>query len=274
MSTESYFPTESENIEDIDRRVEARELAPKDQRLIEWATRSLEDPLRQVLGQLKESIQNGDYKVLVGEDASGRLPTFVMHKVLSAVYQEKGYPPVATRYLSGNRGNSWLDVIFQKKKSQLKEYLADLNEFLGTEMQSGKILIVTDHIETGKSLLLLTKLLNEAGIDYDIATVAIDSEDVHRQLEDKWGHEIVAGRTTNAMVSGLKDFSGVYKDNPNIHARRLQPGDKEYYDHGELERELYDEHTQERINESRKKMGELAEKLTSEIFPSESVPEI
>ena len=264
MKNESYLIDPETNTDDIG---VPQELAPNDQRLLDRTIQTLEDPLRKIITQLKGSIENGDYKVIIGEDASGRLATFAMHKIFSAIYQENGYPPIETRYLSGNRGNPWLDNILQRKKGQLREYLADLKEHLGIEIGSGKILLVTDHIETGKSLRLLVNLLNQAGIEYDIATVAIDSIDTHNQLEESWGQQIVAGRTTNAAIPGLKDFSGVFKDNPDIHARRMQPGDKEYYGNGgELERELYDEYTQVRVNESRKQVGVLAEKLITEVF--------
>jgi hypothetical protein len=188
-----------------------------------------------------------------------------MHKIISALHQANSFPRPQTRFVAGSRDNIWLKDIFQKKKSNLREYVGELRSFLGVDDTEGRMLIVTEYIQTGRSLQLLVDILNDAGIKYDIATLGIEQGNVQEELEEKWGTQIVSGSDENPLLKGMHRYGGVIKDNPNIHARKLRDGDKEYrgWD-GEIEREIYDEYTQARINASREKASQLAEKIVSE----------
>lgn len=263
MSPESPRETEIENTQEE----YSDELPRHDQIVIENITNGMENPIKKILSQLKPHIDSGEYKVIIGEDASGRIPAFAMHKILSAIYQANGFSPPQTRFVAGSRDNTWLKDIFQKKKSNLREYIEELRSFLGVDDTEGRMLIVTEYIQTGRSLQLLVDLLNEAGIKYDIATFGIERGGVHEELEEKWGAQIVSGSNQNPLLNGLHRYGGVVKDNPNIHARKLRDGDKEYHGYGgEIENEIFDEYTQARINTSRKRASQLAEKIVSEYF--------
>ena len=243
------------------------ELAREDEIIIENLASQLENPVRHIINQLKPRIDRGEYKIIIGDDASGRLPTLVLHNILSSIYKSRGFPKLQTRFIAGAHGNPWYkDFLQRKKNDRIREYIKNLKTFLDEGALPGRILIVSEFIEKGEGLSPLATLLNEAGIEYDIATVGVASKTVQQELEKQWGHEIIPGEiTVSSYIHNMNKYTGVIKDNPNLHARKLRPGDKSYSGPGnEVEKIIFDENTSLRVSETRKHLGELARRLSDE----------
>ena len=71
---------------------------------IETQIEALKEPIRDLLKQLHEHIDSGAYKLLIGGDTSGRIPTLIFNKVIKKIYQEKDFHVPQTMALFICRG--------------------------------------------------------------------------------------------------------------------------------------------------------------------------
>jgi len=69
-----------------------------------------------ILEQARESIDKGEYNILIGDDASGRVPTLIFRRVLQDVYKEKGYDAPKTLFFAPRGHKKWFSAIFDGKK--------------------------------------------------------------------------------------------------------------------------------------------------------------
>lgn len=61
----------------------------------------LEIPTTIILEKILGNIEKGEYNLIIGADASGRIPTLVFKKFIDYVYQKLGYPLAKTIFLAG-----------------------------------------------------------------------------------------------------------------------------------------------------------------------------
>lgn len=61
----------------------------------------LRGSMEKLLDQLRPHIEGGEYQLIVGDDASGRIPTLIFRRIIKAIYEEKGYPKPETAFLQG-----------------------------------------------------------------------------------------------------------------------------------------------------------------------------
>lgn len=180
----------------------------------------LEEPIQKILEQLRDKIENGEYGVIVGDDASGRVPALIFDKVIKGAYQENNHEQPQTLFFAGSRvthGSLGKGEKFEKKKFAANFLKRGL---LGKKLK-GKALIVTDTIETGGSLESIAGGLKEAGIEFDIATICMLSDRtqeefpaVKEELERKLGGEVYYGYAGSEVpqIFAKHNLSGVYKD--------------------------------------------------------------
>ncbi|MBI5420722.1 MAG: hypothetical protein HZA35_00180 [Parcubacteria group bacterium] len=46
----------------------------------------LEEPIQRLLDQLRPHLEKNEYRLIIGDDASGRIPTLIMRKVMDTIY--------------------------------------------------------------------------------------------------------------------------------------------------------------------------------------------
>ena len=61
----------------------------------------LEKPMRVILEKIIGNIERGGYNLIIGADASGRIPTLAFSKLINHVYQKFGYQLPKTIFLAG-----------------------------------------------------------------------------------------------------------------------------------------------------------------------------
>jgi len=61
--------------------------------------KDLEEPLEDILEQIKPEIESGTYRLIIGEDASGRIPALVIGGVINRQHENKGFPKALTVFL-------------------------------------------------------------------------------------------------------------------------------------------------------------------------------
>ncbi len=177
------------------------------------AIEELRGPIEKLLGELREKIDGGEYQLIIGDDASGRIPTLIFDNLLKRVYKEKGYEPPQTLFFAGAQ-------LFKEEEKKVRTSAVSgflKKGILGKELD-GRALIVTDTISSGDALESITVGLKEAGIQFDIVTIAlIDLENdkfPEGRLQLKLGGKIYYGnRSINTPgIYGSRGISGVYKE--------------------------------------------------------------
>ena len=102
------------------------------------------------------------YDTILSDDASGRLVSLLLKKVIDHKKEEMGEKKTATFFLaSGRHGSAAIDKSIRKFIGKKKEEL-------------GKTLLVTEYIESGKSIEKLARALEDKRVDFDIATLSIE----------------------------------------------------------------------------------------------------
>lgn len=151
----------------------------------------LEKPLENLLSQLKEKIENGEYEVLIGEDASGRMPTPILGSVIKEIYKKNGLPPPIIRFVAGSASLDAKNQPHKRKRELIDAYVESLVKDLRI---SKRILLITDTIVTGKSLKPLVDALEKNKVSFDIATVGIPTRMVGvKDVEEALGKKIYYG---------------------------------------------------------------------------------
>lgn len=251
----------------------AEDLFTDEERL---ALEQLEAPLARVLEELRPEIEKGNYKVIIGDDASGRIPALILGKVLKNIYATQGAEPPLMRFVAGSKEIRNKPDALQSKVSRMEDHFArvrndaDEAEWATTEPDSlierlktlvawrhpeSKALVVTDTIYTGASVAVMVEALRRNGIQADVATLAYFDEDEHPLpgLEQVVGARIVnAGIPIAPLIFGKDRLSGVEKNPEDLFAHPLKTAP----DAGE--------HVQETMNAARKEAGSIAERLTAQ----------
>jgi hypothetical protein len=171
------------------------------QRARDFDIGELERPIGYLIGDLWNRFGRGEYQLIIGDDASGRIPTLIISGVAKEVSREKGVPAPKTVFFAGSRDTRWTAV--DKKTNAmagfLEEHVKNINagETVADNnaLPIERALIVTDMIDTGKSLLPLAKALEQRGIEYDIATIGTHGQIAHdwKSVADKFNGRIITG---------------------------------------------------------------------------------
>lgn len=147
--------------------------------------------------KLKDNLAR--YDAILSDDASGRLPSLFLEKIVNKKRKDGGQKPVHTLFVaSGRHGDPAIEDSVAKFISAKKEIL-------------GKTLLVTEFISSGRSIESLIEILKKQGIDFDIAAVSIASNpgDYGKNLTQNLTYGSIGfagGRFYN-----LPEYAGVYK---------------------------------------------------------------
>ena len=184
----------------------------------------LREPFHDLLEKLRERIKNGDYQLVIGDDASGRLPALLMHRVVRAVYRKSGRGELPLLFLAGSGGLQ--DSQRREKTEKLESFIRSCIE----ETPLRRVLIVTEVVQTGESLRPLCHVLQDLGLQYDIATVGIDPPDgtperACARLAGSLGGEVVYGMKGEPSVYGEHRLAGVQKLPEDLFAHRCDEVD-------------------------------------------------
>ncbi len=234
----------------------------------------IEYPLKEILRTLRPEIERGTYRVIIGDDASGRLPTLVLGQVIGAVYQKQGLEKPISRFIAGSTQLKEKDKTSRDtKKEEVKNHIARIADdagitsegmpmflkSLGVLPKDKKVLIVTDTIETGESVKFLLKALAANNLSADVVTIT-DLGGEPRKSRRISGAEVHNGGMI--FVPGIynKSFiSGVTKNPEELFATplRISRGDSSK--------------VQAVVNYSREVASEISERLTQEYLEHEPV---
>jgi hypothetical protein len=215
-------------------------------------------PMQRIVEQLHDDIEQGTYTVVLGDDASGRIPALVIDRFLRARYGKLGFPAPETRFVAGS-GPATEQVSGEaagRKGEALRSFVAALG------VPEGKrVLIVTDVVVSGKSLEPLMQALAHRGVAFDIAAVGFDEgfgRDVRKLVERGFSARMVTGGSDiYPRIFRRHDLAGVVKKKEDLHAQPYR-GSTE---HRSFIHYPYWWRSQKRINDVREDVDTLAEAL-------------
>ena len=173
----------------------------------------LKDPIQEIIQQLMKEIDEGKYRVLVGDDASGRIPTLIMANVINALYERNGYPHPFIRFVAGSTFLYDQEVL-DEKQQKITHHMGTFNI---EKKDEHRALVITDTIDSGASVRMMMNSLKESGIMADVAAVSVRVSSLKRELESEFGCRVVYGFEGLPDIYG-KEFSGVKKESHNLFA--------------------------------------------------------
>ncbi|MBP9765895.1 MAG: hypothetical protein KBD12_01505 [Candidatus Pacebacteria bacterium] len=118
--------------------------------------------------EIAERVMLKEYDIILAEDASGRLPGLLMYKAMEKFYKENDTEnKLGLFFLAGSKNANNKN----EKKEKILDYLK--NEISKHHNSDKRILLVSDVIMEGKSLIPLVESLKELNIQYDILTLGL-----------------------------------------------------------------------------------------------------
>ena len=172
-----------------------------------------------ILLDLEGHVSRGEYRVILGDDASGRIPTLFMANAIKEIYSKRDHKAPAVRFVTGGDryGDNSLAGKFNsyQKGRKLAAYFKKLEPLI-QQTTHERLLLVTEAISRGRGIAPLVEGLNEVGIPFDIACFSTPED--KKALEKKWGIHIAQGRG-GAGVYSLTEWSGVTKNPNDLHTR-------------------------------------------------------
>lgn len=142
-----------------------------------------------------------EYDSIVSDDASGRLVSLFLKKILDASRKKAGLPLLNLRFFAS--GRHMILEVQEGIKKRLEQKKAEL----------GRVLLVTEYIETGKSLKNLIDIINLTGIDFDIAALTVRESGLQNIQSIQRGGKLYYGDLSAraSRIHGKIEESGVYK---------------------------------------------------------------
>jgi hypothetical protein len=93
--------------------------------------------------------------------ASGRLPSLFFRKIINKKKKKENKEGVKTFFVSSGRHEN-------------EEILSGLEEFfVKNKDKIGKALLITEYIESGRSICRLINILDKVGIDFDLVAISM-----------------------------------------------------------------------------------------------------
>jgi len=239
-------------LERLAREEESRRASEETERrekvLTDFVVEDLREPIENILVELQPEIEAGSYSTIIGDDASGRVPTIILAHVIKSIYELKGHQPPVVRFLAGStgliKGESEIgghDMAVQKARD-LAEQIHKIQETVRKNSEQKKVLVVTDIIETGESVQTLLYALKRNNWNADVATIGTADETNLQNLSDLWGTRIVRGRRRGAFIYQAKEVTGVQKDKGEIFAKPHPTADPKQVRYGrEIARGIADD---------------------------------
>jgi len=106
----------------------------------------------------------GQYDTIISDDASGRLMALLLKDIADRKRKEKDKSSTRIFFIAGG----------QHKKEDIEPAIEAVEKFIMRRRDElGKTLLVTEHISSGKSTTRLINILEDQGIDFDVATISI-----------------------------------------------------------------------------------------------------
>lgn len=140
------------------------EKPPVDLGVYETVVGEIEGSMLKIASEVKSHLMSTDYSCIVGDDTSARIPTLVLKGFADFISDIEGKEHITTIFIQAGRkvSDSTVEEQFQQRILPIM-----------AKIPNKKALLVTEHVQTGKSITRLLKLFKKFGIPVDIASLQI-----------------------------------------------------------------------------------------------------
>lgn len=171
----------------------SKEAGDKEARVNFEAIAELQGPLEKIL----EQIGSQNFDLIIGDDASGRIPSLILSKFFKAKAEKEGRKLPQTIFIAGGTRGHWtesdLREVADERKTEITPLLKKTKEsFDDTETRS-RALIVTDTVDTGDTLLPIIEALKEQSFKIHVATVGAIEKKTPKTFKKRFGVDIACG---------------------------------------------------------------------------------
>ncbi len=167
------------------------------------AIEELREPIKNILEILRPKIEEGKYDLIIGDDASGRIPALILHNVITSAYGHKNYEKPQILFIAGAKYTN-LNEVSERIRAHLEKHIRHYN--------NKTVLVVTEYVDTGESIEPLQAALKSLGMQYEIATVGASSLPNNTRF-------IVGEKNDLPRIFGKSHLSGVIKNRGEILGR-------------------------------------------------------
>ncbi len=215
----------------------------------------LELPIKIIIEKIMSRIENGDYGLIIGDDASGRIPTLILGNFIRKISERRGLDKPNIIFIPGKLRSRILGRDNDRK--ELEQHIVKFGA-----NRDKRVLIVTDTILTGDSLQTLVVLLKKIGFTCDIATIGeeTDLQDVSDRDQKLQNSEVISGEYYNEdnlmentpKIYREKTLSGVTKKAGQTRSTTIKSRESD---------EEYKELVQHYVEQTRKDAGVVTDHL-------------
>lgn len=174
----------------------------------------LQQPIKRILDEVAEDIAEGNIPLIIGDDASGRVPALIFRNVISSVYEQEGKSiRPATFFINGPGGGR--PESLDKDRRRIDDITNNLNAWIKARDvhwgPNSKALIVTETINTGRSVMPVVRALQELDKKCIVASIGIESsnkesvEDIQKDLNTN----VYVGMMGTPKIYNSPAYSGV-----------------------------------------------------------------
>jgi adenine/guanine phosphoribosyltransferase-like PRPP-binding protein len=118
---------------------------------------------------LAPDVEAGRFDLIIGEDTSGRIPTRMLARALNTRLRAAGRRALPVACVQGIRNEQKEDPGLVRLRARVEE----MRRAIPALPQQPRALIITEMVDTAGSLANLGRVLNEAGIGFDVASADI-----------------------------------------------------------------------------------------------------
>jgi hypothetical protein len=182
--------------------------------------KKLREPIRFIIFRMGEKLERGEYPLIISDEVSGRFPSLIFREFLRRIYERRGYKTPGLMFIAG--GQSEQAALRQKKVDEIGNKVLEFRKKKKIQGYPKRILIVTETIETGRSLRPIIEALRKIGQEFDIATVGCgDKEKIHKFSQTLFNTEVFWGLSGTPSIYHDKILGGVEKSRAETFPRKL-----------------------------------------------------
>jgi adenine/guanine phosphoribosyltransferase-like PRPP-binding protein len=174
--------------------------------------KELELPCLEVVYKLRDRIEKSEYGTIVGDDASGRIPTLIVGNAIGKIYEKNGNESPQILFLAGGGG--------KEKVEEIVDYLKEISA-RGKFDAGRRVLLVTDYLVTGSSIEPILSAFRKMGIESDVAST------FSTKGEKYWNNflntrVVIGAGEAEPGIYGRHNLSGVHKISEEVIARSFK----------------------------------------------------
>lgn len=181
----------------------------------------LREPIKNLLEQMRPKIDSAEYSLLIGDDASGRIPTLIFRKIFKELYQDSGEKTPETIFIAGSGAGYYNE---EDQKQAIPEKIQAINELLKKHAPKKKILIITDFIVSGSSIRPLLQTLHDLNYPFDVAAISMAQPQQTDAISKNFNCQIYGGDAKHSPKIYQNPYlTGISKLHTDLHATPYKP---------------------------------------------------